>query len=349
MTHHIVVLGAGYSGQLAAKLAAKRTGADVTLINAHDRFVERVRLHQLAAGQPLRDLPIRDLLRGTNAELVVDHITAVDPTQRTVRLAHGRTVTYDTLIYALGSQADTDSPCWHRLADRSIGWRPHRIPSTEPEKLMERRCILRHGHRRPEQAGHALWPRRGSDEPEARIDAPQISLVGLGGRAGQIPAMQHELVECHNSSHGGGHLDAAYRSRPGSRCGSAPGRDKGVKARGQRGTPVRLQRRRAACRRWANIWRLLRAAAERRGEPEQVAEQITDSHFGTRGGSAEPVVGDTREKPGDTVRGGSEIHKNGHVVTTTATARTHRSGGVPRLTDVTAACVETHTTSPVGC
>jgi choline dehydrogenase-like flavoprotein len=62
MTPHIVVLGAGYSGLLAAKLVAGRTDAKVTLVNAGDRFVERVRLHQLATGQQLRDLPLRDLV-----------------------------------------------------------------------------------------------------------------------------------------------------------------------------------------------------------------------------------------------------------------------------------------------
>ncbi|PRX45444.1 NADH dehydrogenase FAD-containing subunit [Prauserella shujinwangii] len=103
---HIVVVGAGYSGLAAAKLAARWTSADVTLINASDRFVERVRLHQLASGQRLRDLPLRDLLRGTGVELVVDRVTAIDADARTVHLAGGAPVGYDRLIYALGSQAD---------------------------------------------------------------------------------------------------------------------------------------------------------------------------------------------------------------------------------------------------
>jgi NADH dehydrogenase FAD-containing subunit len=106
---NIVVLGAGYSGLLAAKLAAKRTSATVTLVNAGDRFVERVRLHQLASGQQLRDLPIADLLEGTGVELIIDHVTAIDAEGRTVRLATRRTVSYDALIYALGSHADLDS------------------------------------------------------------------------------------------------------------------------------------------------------------------------------------------------------------------------------------------------
>lgn len=103
---HIVVLGAGYSGQLAANLAARRTGARVTLVNERDRFVERVRLHQVAAGQDLRERPIADLLAGTGVRLVVDRVTRIDPAARTVELAAGEPVGYDTLVYALGSRAD---------------------------------------------------------------------------------------------------------------------------------------------------------------------------------------------------------------------------------------------------
>ena len=50
---HVVILGGGYGGQLAAQSVALRTDAAVTLVNDGDRFVQRVRLHQLASGQPL--------------------------------------------------------------------------------------------------------------------------------------------------------------------------------------------------------------------------------------------------------------------------------------------------------
>lgn len=106
---HIVVLGAGYAGQLAAKLAARRLGARVTLVNERDRFVERVRLHQFAAGQELREHKIADLLRGSGAGLVVDRVTGIDPAAHSVSLAHEAPIHYDTLIYALGSQADLTS------------------------------------------------------------------------------------------------------------------------------------------------------------------------------------------------------------------------------------------------
>ncbi|HJQ46361.1 MAG TPA: FAD-dependent oxidoreductase [Amycolatopsis sp.] len=109
MTLQIVVAGAGYAGLAAAKLAAKWTDAQVTLVNAHDKFVERVRLHQLASGQELRDLPLTGLLAGTGVQLVVDRITGIDAEQRKVTTASGRALIYDRLIYALGSHADLAS------------------------------------------------------------------------------------------------------------------------------------------------------------------------------------------------------------------------------------------------
>lgn len=109
MTTKIVVVGAGYAGLVAAKLIAARTRAAVTLVNATDRFVERVRLHQLAAGQSLRDRPLRALLRGTGVRLVVDQAEKVDVEARVVHLAQGDPVGYDILVYALGSHVDTDT------------------------------------------------------------------------------------------------------------------------------------------------------------------------------------------------------------------------------------------------
>jgi NADH:ubiquinone reductase (H+-translocating) len=107
---HIVVLGGGYSGLLAARLAGRHSNAKVTLINASDRFVERVRLHQLSSGQQLRDLPLAGFLDGSGVDLIVDQAIAIDAEKQTIRLRHAEEpVHYDVLIYALGSRADLDS------------------------------------------------------------------------------------------------------------------------------------------------------------------------------------------------------------------------------------------------
>ncbi|MEO3930406.1 FAD-dependent oxidoreductase [Micromonosporaceae bacterium B7E4] len=106
-TPHIAVLGAGYTGVMAAKLLATRTGATVTVVNNRDRFVERMRHHQLVSGQQVRNLPLRDLFQGTGIRLIVDRVTRIDPAGRQVELAgSAEPIGYDLLVYALGSHAD---------------------------------------------------------------------------------------------------------------------------------------------------------------------------------------------------------------------------------------------------
>jgi NADH dehydrogenase len=109
MKHRIVILGAGYAGTSAAGRLARRLhrdDVDITLVNAEPDFVERIRLHQLATGQHLRDRPLRDLLAGTGVTLRVARVTALDVDAKSVSLAGGDELGYDTLVYALGSARD---------------------------------------------------------------------------------------------------------------------------------------------------------------------------------------------------------------------------------------------------
>ncbi len=114
MTHRIVVLGAGYAGLAAATRVARQLRPDeaqVTLVNAAARFVERVRLHQLAAGQRLPNLMLRDVVRGTGVDLVLGRVTSLDPDHHElwIDVPEGpRILGYDTLVYALGSTADVE-------------------------------------------------------------------------------------------------------------------------------------------------------------------------------------------------------------------------------------------------
>ncbi|MET8199596.1 NAD(P)/FAD-dependent oxidoreductase [Micromonospora taraxaci] len=111
MRHRIVVLGAGYTGAIAAGRLARRLHPDdteITVVNADADFVERVRMHQLATGQDLERHPLRDVYAGTGVTLRQARVTAVDVDGRTVALAdeHGNDeIAYDTLVYALGSTA----------------------------------------------------------------------------------------------------------------------------------------------------------------------------------------------------------------------------------------------------
>ncbi|MFF9457835.1 NAD(P)/FAD-dependent oxidoreductase [Streptomyces flaveolus] len=111
--HRVVILGAGYAGVAAAvQLAARVKGREdvrVTVVNARERFTERMRLHMTATGQRLAELSVPELLEGTGARFVRGWVTAVDPDARTVRIDDDRVLHYDTLVYGLGGTADTSA------------------------------------------------------------------------------------------------------------------------------------------------------------------------------------------------------------------------------------------------
>lgn len=110
MKHRILVLGAGYAGAFAAGSLARRLSSadtEITVVNAEPVFVERMRLHQLAAGRELATLRLADLFAGTGVRLRVARVTAVDPERRTVVVTGedgDGELGYDTLLYTLGSR-----------------------------------------------------------------------------------------------------------------------------------------------------------------------------------------------------------------------------------------------------
>lgn len=114
--HRVVVIGAGYTGATAAGRLARRLRSEdvsITLVNAEPDFVERVRMHQLAAGQDLRPRPYREMFAGTGVRLRLAKVTGVDVDRRTVSVTatdgagEPEDLAYDTLVYALGSAWNT--------------------------------------------------------------------------------------------------------------------------------------------------------------------------------------------------------------------------------------------------
>lgn len=110
MQHRIVVIGAGYTGAIAAGRLAKRLRREdvaITLVNAEPDFVERVRMHQLTVGQDLTPRPFSEMFADTGVELKLAKVTAVDVDHKTVSVSDARDgaeeLPYDTLVYALGS------------------------------------------------------------------------------------------------------------------------------------------------------------------------------------------------------------------------------------------------------
>jgi NADH dehydrogenase len=128
--HRIVIVGGGYAGTLtAARLARAGLDASVTLVDPKDSFVERVRLHQLAAGQ---DVPARSyaeilgegvtFVRGKAVALEADRVVLEDGS-----------VPYDWLVLAVGSvSGDAGVP----------GAREHAFPIAEPDGAQRLRDAL---------------------------------------------------------------------------------------------------------------------------------------------------------------------------------------------------------------
>jgi NADH dehydrogenase FAD-containing subunit len=144
----VVVLGAGYSGLLAAiRLAGKSRRAEVTLINSRDEFVERVRLHQYAANQNIRRKKLIDILGSSKVNFVRGTATAIDLSRKSVlfndQATGSREVEFDYLICALGSQTDVDEVPGAREFAYSLNLSGRRSVEQLRERLKETPAHMR--------------------------------------------------------------------------------------------------------------------------------------------------------------------------------------------------------------
>jgi NADH dehydrogenase len=107
--HRIVVLGAGYAGLPTVNRIARQTHQDeveLLLVSTRDEFVERPRLHQLAAGQGRPPLPLTDFL-APGVQLRVGRVDRIDAVGHRLLLGQAEPhLDYDTLVYAPGSTID---------------------------------------------------------------------------------------------------------------------------------------------------------------------------------------------------------------------------------------------------
>ncbi len=118
-TVSMVVVGAGYAGVTAANrlrgslTSAERQRVRIVMINRSSEFVERIRLHEVAAGTiPTAAFPLREILH-PDVQVIVGDVAAIDPDNKLldVMTANGsRIERYDSLIYAVGSQAALGAP-----------------------------------------------------------------------------------------------------------------------------------------------------------------------------------------------------------------------------------------------
>jgi NADH dehydrogenase len=180
MQHRIIVLGAGYTGTIAAGRLAKRLRREdvaITVVNAEPDFVERVRMHQLATGQDLKPRPFKEIFAGTGIKLKIAKVTSVDVNSKTVTVSDANStgeLAYDTLVYALGSGWDSQGVPGTAEHAYEIASRPGAL------RLRERLAQLPAGESVVVAGGGLTGLEAATEIAEARPDL-DVALAARGG------------------------------------------------------------------------------------------------------------------------------------------------------------------------
>ena len=105
---HAVVIGAGFGGLACAKKLRKSPSYSVTLIDRNPYQLFSPLLYQVStASLPEDDIafPVRTAYR--DVQFVRAEVTNIDATKKEIVLSNGKTVSYDDLILAVGSEGTT--------------------------------------------------------------------------------------------------------------------------------------------------------------------------------------------------------------------------------------------------
>ena len=117
--HRVVIVGGGFGGLYAAKALAGGT-VDVVLLDRRNHHIFTPLLYQVATGALAPSeiaQPLRHILRGqANTRVLLGEAVDVDPEARTLTLADGDTLAYDSLIVATGTRHHYFGNDWAELA-----------------------------------------------------------------------------------------------------------------------------------------------------------------------------------------------------------------------------------------
>jgi NADH dehydrogenase len=105
---HAVVIGAGFGGLACAKKLRKSPSYSVTLIDRNPYQLFSPLLYQVStASLPEDDIafPVRTAYR--DVQFVRAEVTNIDATKNEIMLSNGKTISYDDLILAVGSEGTT--------------------------------------------------------------------------------------------------------------------------------------------------------------------------------------------------------------------------------------------------
>jgi NADH dehydrogenase len=108
MKKHVVVIGAGFGGLACAKKLRKLDTHSVTLIDRNPYQLFSPLLYQVAtASLPEDDIafPVRTAYK--DVQFVRAEVTNIDTTKKELLLSNGKTISYDDVILAVGSEGTT--------------------------------------------------------------------------------------------------------------------------------------------------------------------------------------------------------------------------------------------------
>lgn len=103
---HVVIAGAGFAGVRLARKLRKQKDIAVTIINPSPEFRYCPALYRAATGYKIGAARLSlewMLLDAPNTSLMVDEVTGINHTNHTLSLKSGTTITYDYVVFALGS------------------------------------------------------------------------------------------------------------------------------------------------------------------------------------------------------------------------------------------------------
>lgn len=104
MKHKIVIVGGGFGGVKAALELAHDKRFHITIISDHPDFRVYPALYRISTGgaKRLATVPLAEIFAGMSVDILIDSVTGIDRSKRTVSTASGNALDYDGLILSLG-------------------------------------------------------------------------------------------------------------------------------------------------------------------------------------------------------------------------------------------------------
>ncbi|WP_120337740.1 NAD(P)/FAD-dependent oxidoreductase [Cryobacterium soli] len=191
----VLVIGAGYAGILAAnRIQASLTPEEgrrvrVRLVNPAPHFIERVRLHEVAAGvRVTAAIPLDEMLHA-RVEVVLGTVLRIDAPARVLSVATDTGVTdepYDILVYAVGSVAALGAPGAELYA--------HLLSNVEGAESARRAIATGPADQRIVVVGGGATGVEAAAEFAERHPGASVTLVSRSEVLGHLPAASRRSV-----------------------------------------------------------------------------------------------------------------------------------------------------------